>query len=301
MDRTVDEFLGYLVTERGASPHTVDAYRRDLAEYERTLGERGRSSPRDAERDDVTAFLGELHARGLAPSSIERKLSAVKSFHKFLVREGLSETLPTEQIPLPKVPERLPDVISIAEATKLLTQPFPKQPVGYRDHAILELLYGCGLRVSELTGLDMSDLDLEAGFIRVFGKGSKERLVPIAGAALRALEEYLAHGRPYLRAKKSTVLQDPSAVFLSQRGRRLSRQTVFEQVRRYGGLVGLDLHPHTLRHSFATHMLEGGADLRALQDMLGHADIGTTQIYTHVDRSHIREEYLTTHPRAKIR
>ncbi len=301
MDRTVDEFLGYLVTERGASPHTVDAYRRDLAEYERILGERGRMSPRDADRDDVTAFLGELYARGLAPSSIERKLSAVKSFHKFLVREGLSETLPTEQIPLPKVPERLPDVISIAEATKLLTQPFPKQPVGYRDHAILELLYGCGLRVSELTGLDMSDLDLEAGFIRVFGKGSKERLVPIAGAALRALEEYLAHGRPYLRAKKSTVLQDPSAVFLSQRGRRLSRQTVFEQVRRYGGLVGLDLHPHTLRHSFATHMLEGGADLRALQDMLGHADIGTTQIYTHIDRSHIREEYLTTHPRAKIR
>jgi len=136
------------------------------------------------------------------------------------------------------------------------------------------------------------------GFVRVFGKGSKERLVPIAGAALAALQEYLAHGRPFLRTKAGAVRQDPSAVFLNARGRRLTRQSVFAMVRRYGGRVGLDMHPHTLRHSFATHMLEGGADLRALQEMLGHADISTTQIYTHVDRSHLREEYLSTHPRA---
>jgi integrase/recombinase XerD len=155
--------------------------------------------------------------------------------------------------------------------------------------------------VSELTGLDIRDVDLQHGFVRVFGKGSKERLVPIAGAADDALSEYLVRARPYLKAKKSSTRQDPSALFLNVRGGRLTRQAVFGMVRTYGERVGLHLHPHTLRHSFATHMLQGGADLRALQEMLGHADISTTQIYTHVDRTHVREEYLTTHPRASMR
>jgi integrase/recombinase XerD len=166
---------------------------------------------------------------------------------------------------------------------------------------MLETLYGCGLRVSELVGLDVSDVDLEVGLVRVFGKGGKERVVPVAGAASRALAAYLAHGRAFLRAASGRTRPDASALFLSGRGTRLTRQSVFTIVRTYGARAGLELHPHTLRHSFATHLLEGGADLRALQEMLGHADITTTQIYTHVDRRHLREEYLSTHPRARMR
>ncbi|MBN2404222.1 MAG: tyrosine recombinase XerD [Coriobacteriia bacterium] len=301
MDPTIEEFLGHLAVERGASPLTIEAYRRDLTQYAALLGARGVKELSCAGREDLSSFVRTLRAEGLAPASVERKVSAVKSYHKFLVREGITDSLPTALLPLPKVPERLPDVISVAEADKLLSQPFPEGPVGYRDRCMLEVLYGCGMRVSELVGLDVSDLDPDSGFVRVFGKGSKERLVPVGGAADLALREYLEHGRPYLRAKKATLRQDPSALLLNQRGQRLTRQAVFIMVRRYGGLVGLELHPHTLRHSFATHMLQGGADLRALQEMLGHADISTTQIYTHVDRTHIREEYLSTHPRARLR
>lgn len=298
--RILDDFLGYLAVERGASPHTISAYGGDLRAYLKFLD--GRSvDPREASRDDVTGFMAELQRQQMAPSTVERKIAAVKSFYSFLVREGMTQSHPTVDLALPKVPARLPDVISINQAEQFLSQPFPEGPVGYRDRAALEVLYGCGLRVSELTGLDIGNVDLESGFVRVMGKGGKERLVPIAGAAQRAMADYLQHGRPYLRAKKSTTRQDPSAVFLNVRGGRLTRQAVFGIVRTYGERSGLQLHPHTLRHSFATHMLQGGAELRSLQEMLGHADISTTQVYTHVDRAHVREEYLTTHPRARMR
>jgi integrase/recombinase XerD len=297
----VDDYLGHLAVERGASPNTLSAYGRDLAEYAAFLEERSVSGPDEVSREDVTAFIGTLRARGLAPSSIERKVAAVKGFHRFLVREGLTQNHPTARIPLPKVPERLPDVISIEDADRLLAQPFPDGPAGLRDRAILETLYGCGLRVSELVGLDVADVDLEGGFLRVLGKGNKERGVPIAGMASHAVDAYLKRGRPFLRPSRA-ISSGASSVFLNTRGGRLSRQAVFRMVRTYGGRVGLEgLHPHTLRHSFATHLLEGGADLRALQEMLGHADISTTQVYTHVDRRHVREEYLSTHPRARLR
>ncbi len=299
-EQPLNDFLSYLTVERGASAHTVSAYGGDLRAYVAHLADRS-ADPLEATRDDVVSFMALLQEKGMAPSTVERKIAAVKSFHGFLVREGLTSNHPTVDLALPKVPVRLPDVISIDDADRFLSQPFPEGPVGYRDRAALEVLYGCGLRVSELTGLDVLDLDLDAGFVRVMGKGGKERLVPVAGAAQRALKEYLAHGRPYLRAKKTSTRQDPSAVFLNVRGGRLTRQAVFGMVRTYGGRVGLHLHPHTLRHSFATHMLQGGAELRALQEMLGHADISTTQVYTHVDRAHVREEYLTTHPRARLR
>ncbi|PKQ17455.1 MAG: recombinase XerD [Actinobacteria bacterium HGW-Actinobacteria-7] len=292
--------MGHLLVERGASAHTLAAYRRDLEDYAGFLAERSVTEPDGVTRELVTSWVGSLRERGLAPSSVERKVSSVKGFHKFLVREGLTENHPTARLPLPKVPERLPDVLSIDDVDRLLSQPFPDTPAGLRDRAALETLYGCGLRVSELTGLDTTDVDLPEGFVRVFGKGSKERLVPVSGMAELALGAYLASGRGHLRPKRS--LAASTAVFLNQRGGRLSRQAVFAMVRTYGGRVGLaGLHPHTLRHSFATHMLEGGADLRALQEMLGHADISTTQVYTHVDRRHIREEYLSTHPRARKR
>lgn len=301
MERLVREFVVHLTIERGASPHTVDAYGRDLAAYIAVLAAKGIHSPDAVRGEDVVAFVTALRESGLAPSSIERKLAAVKSFHKFLVREGVTENHPTSRIPLPKVPDRLPDVIGIDDAERLLSQPFATTPAGYRDRAILETLYGCGIRVSELTGLDLTEIDLEEGFIRVFGKGGKERDVPVGGAAARAIAEYLTLGRPYLKAKKRTRRADPAAVFVNTYGGRLTRQAVFRLVRRYGARAGIDLHPHTLRHSYATHMLEGGADLRVLQEILGHSDIATTQIYTHVDRHHIREEYLSTHPRARRR
>jgi integrase/recombinase XerD len=197
----VDDFLGYMAVERGSSPNTISAYRRDLTTYADFLLERGVMTPDALLRDDVTAFLASLQASGLAPSSVERKAAAVKSFHKFLVREGVTDNHPTASMPLPKKPQRLPDVLSVDQVERLLEQPYPDGPVGLRDRAILETLYGCGLRVSELTGLDLTDLELADGFVRVFGKGGKERAVPVAGAALAALQEYLAHGRRYLRSK----------------------------------------------------------------------------------------------------
>ncbi len=301
MNSYVAEYLGHLSVERGYSRHTIAAYGRDLSDYASFLSARGVDDLTTASRDDITAFISALWDRGLAPSTVERRVAAVKGLHKFLVREGITENHPTARLPLPKVPERLPEAVSIEDIDRLLSQPFPDTPAGLRDRAMLETLYGCGLRVSELTGLELSGLDLSAGYARVFGKGGKERLVPIAGMAVHALDAYLTHGRPYLRPKSSVRALDGSAVFLNARGGRLSRQGVFGIVRTYGDRVGLKMHPHTLRHSFATHLLEGGADLRALQEMLGHADISTTQVYTHVDRRHIREEYLSTHPRARIR
>lgn len=301
MKALIDDYLGHLAVERGSSPNTLAAYGRDLTEYDAFLSSRGTTDADKVTREDVTAFVVRLRARGLAPSSVERKVAAVKGLHKFLVREGITENHPTARLPLPKVPERLPDVISIEQADSLLAQGFPDGPLGLRDRALLEVLYGCGLRVSELTGLEVDDVDLDEGFLRVLGKGSKERLVPLGGLAGHALDAYIRQGRPFLRTKRSVAVAD-SALFIGARGRRLTRQAVFRIVRDYGAKVGLEgLHPHTLRHSFATHLLEGGADLRALQEMLGHADISTTQVYTHVDRIHIREEYLSTHPRARLR
>jgi integrase/recombinase XerD len=191
--------------------------------------------------------------------------------------------------------------VSIERVDALLSQPFGDEPTGLRDRAILEVLYGCGLRVSELTGLDTADFQRSARLLTVVGKGDKQRIVPIAGAAVRALEAYLSTARSLLRAEHGRTRPDPSAMFVSVRGGRLSRQAVHAIVHTYGLRVGLDLHPHTLRHSFATHMLEGGADLRVVQELLGHADISTTQVYTHVDRTHLVEEYLSTHPRARLR
>ena len=301
MDTLVDEYLAYLSLERGASDNTLDAYRRDLSDYVTVLLDRGVTGPQDITPELVTAFIVTLRTRGLAPASVERKVAALKGFHKFLVREGITANHPTAHLSLPKVPERLPAVISVDQAERLLSQPFPDTPVGLRDRAVLEVLYGCGLRASELAGLDTGDVDLEERLVRVFGKGRKERLVPIGGLARHSLSAYMAAGRPRLKPKRS-VTDAADAVFLSVRGRRLARQSVFVIVRTYGARVGIEgLHPHTLRHSYATHMLEGGADLRALQEMLGHSDISTTQLYTHVDMRHIREEYLSTHPRARAR
>ena len=291
-----DEYLSYLRIERGSSPLTVEAYAADLADYASFLDEMGISDVKRIERETIVAYEADLVDRGYAVSSIDRHISVLKGFHRFLVREGAAEGNPAASVRLPSPPAKLPDVLTIEQVNALLDQMTADDARGLRDRAMMEVLYGCGLRVSECAGLDLADCVLQEGYLRVLGKGGKERIAPISGMALSALSDYLERGRGELvkRAKPC------SAVFLNSRGGRLSRQSIHSIVARAGQTIGVtDLHPHTLRHSFATHMLEGGADLRVIQEILGHSDISTTQIYTHVNRSHIREEYLSAHPRAK--
>ena len=292
----------FLTVERGLSKASVENYGRDLADYLGFVRSDGCEQLEDIERDTVTDYLEDLRRRAYAASSVERHVAAVKGFHRFCVREGMTEKDPASSVPLPRKPARLPEAVMVEQIAALLDQPFPATPTGLRDSAILEVLYGCGLRVSELCSLDFSSLLLDEGLVRVRGKGGKERIVPLLGTARAALEKYLDEGRPYLHTRGQDAPKEPAAVFLNARGGRLTRRAVCKMVETYGKRVGLEgLHPHTLRHSFATHLLEGGADLRILQEMLGHSDISTTQIYTHVDRAHIREEYLSTHPRAHLR
>jgi integrase/recombinase XerD len=287
--------MGCLAFERGSSSHTVEAYGRDLERYVKALEEKGVTEPDDVTRPLIEEHLEHLAEEGYAPSSVERVLSAIKSFHRFMLQEEISSVSPAAALPLPKKAERLPDVLSVRQALALLDQPFPKTAAGQRDRAIIEVLYGCGLRVSELTGLDVGAVSLEDEVVRVVGKGSKERLVPLMGSAHKALAEYLSDWRGELVSSRSGA-----AVFLNVRGGRISRQSVFAIVERAGRVVGIDgLHPHTLRHSFATHMLQGGADIRIVQELLGHSSIQTTQLYTHLDRSHLRMAYLSAHPRAR--
>ncbi len=291
----LEEYLGYLAVERGSSENTIASYGRDLARYVAWLAERGVTDPEDVTRQLIEEHVGALVDVGLAPSSVERAVSAIKGLHRFMVADELCSAFPTADLPLPAKPARLPDVISVEAAARLLDQPFPQTPSGLRDRAILETLYGCGLRASELCGLDLRSVVLGEALLRVHGKGGKERVVPVMGTAAAALSAYLEQGRGELVGRRPT-----QAVFLNVRGGRLSRQSVHAIVERYGRVAGIEgLHPHTLRHSYATHLLEGGADLRAVQELLGHANIATTQLYTHVDRSHIRRVYLAAHPRAR--
>lgn len=294
-DPLMEEYLTYLRVERGLASLSLDAYEKDLADYEQYLLDINVGICAVG-RDEIADFEAQLFKRDLASTTIRRKLSVLKGLYRFLMQEGIHDQNPLTMVPGPKIPEKLPDVLSIDEVDQLLSQPFGDSALNLRDKAMLEVLYGCGLRVSECTDLTYHQLLMDQGFVRVIGKGSKERIAPLGGAALRALQEYLRHGRPLL-AQKAQVQTD--YVFLNGRGGKLSRQSIHAIVARAGEGIGIrGLHPHTLRHSFATHMLEGGADLRVIQEILGHADISTTQIYTHIDRSHLLEEYLSAHPRA---
>lgn len=296
MEQEIRDYLSYLRVERGSSALTVSAYERDLNDFAAFAGKRGIGGISAITRDDISAYEADQHKRGYAPASVKRRLSVLKGFFRFLVREGIIERNPADTIPLPKTPQALPDVLSIAQVSAMLDAPFEKDPAGWRDHALLEVLYGCGLRVSEASGLDLYNAVLPEGYLLISGKGSKERIAPISGTALQALNDYLEYGRPELARKQKRAC---AAVFLNSRGGRLTRQSIHAIVARAGLIIGVDgLHPHTLRHSFATHLLEGGADLRVIQELLGHSDISTTQIYTHVNRAHIREEYCNAHPRA---
>jgi integrase/recombinase XerD len=289
------EFLNYLRIEKGLSANTLEAYGRDVGRYLAYLEGRKVQGPEQVERANVTAFLALEKKRGLGPSSLAREVSSVKQFHLFLVNEEYTAHLPTSDLATPRKPQRLPRALSQAEAARLLEQPITADAAGLRDRAMLEMLYATGMRVSELTSLDTSDLDLEQAEVRVTGKGNKERLVPLGATAADCVERYLKFGRPRLLGGRSQ-----RAVFLNQQGGRLSRSGAWRIIKKYAERVGLGEHltPHTLRHSFATHLLENGADLRYIQELLGHASISTTQIYTHVSREKIKEIYMQAHPRS---
>ncbi len=290
----LDDFLTHLLIERGLSPNSYEAYRRDLTSYRGHLDRRGVSSFSDATRQDVQGFIASLRRRGLAPSSIARHVSAVRIFHRFLIGEGLATADPTEHVSVPKQPRRLPVVLSRQEITALMELPDHTTSLGLRDRAILEFMYATGLRASELLDFRRPDLLFDSGLARIFGKGGKERLVPVGRQAINVIRNYLHKVRPVLASPDSGEI-----LFLNARGRRLSRMGLWKILDTYVELAGIEkkVSPHTMRHSFATHLLEGGADLRAVQEMLGHVDIATTQIYTHVDREYLRDMYTRYHPR----
>lgn len=291
---TLRRFLDHLGLERGLAENTVEAYRRDLDRYLTLLTARGGSGPADASQEEVSALLSLLGDLGLEASSVARNLTAVRMYHRFLRAEGLTERDPTEHLKPPKPGRKLPSVLNIYEVERLMAEPDWETPLGLRDRALLEVLYGAGLRVSELIGLERFHLLFDLEVVRVIGKGSRERVVPIGSESEVWVTRYLEQVRPELARPGSG-----NTVFLNWRGGRLSRMGVWKLLRQYVQKAGIEkvVSPHTLRHSFATHLLEGGADLRAVQEMLGHVDISTTQIYTHVDREYLKEVHRTFHPR----
>jgi integrase/recombinase XerD len=301
--RSIRGWLDHLRVERGAADNTLTSYRRDLGRYEQFLAGRGISDPAAVREPDVTEFLASLREGSperppLSATSSARTLVAVRGLHRFLALEGVTETDPAGGVAPPKVPKRLPKAISITDVESLLSAAsLGDTPAARRDRALLEVLYGAGARISEAVGLDLDDIDLELGSVRLFGKGRKERLVPLGSYAREALTAYTVRARPTMALRgKGTP-----ALFLNLRGSRLSRQGAWGAIHAAAGRAGLrdTVSPHTLRHSFATHMLDGGADVRVVQELLGHASVTTTQIYTMVTVQHLREVYAEAHPRAR--
>jgi integrase/recombinase XerD len=328
-EHLVLDFLAYLEFERGLSRNTLEAYRSDLFQFGRFLDRRDATAA-DATAVDVSDFLTELAtgtvpvpgdangsvsangngapqapdglphgtpraAKPASPATVHRKAACLRSFYRHLRREGVRDSDPTASLSAPRRNRKLPQVLSRGEVDKLLSQPRGTEPAAMRDRALLELMYASGLRASEAIGLEVRDLDIEDRVLRARGKGSKERLVPIGGAALRALEQYLQRGRPGL------VKGSPEQhLFVNFRGGQLTRQGLYKIVRRHAATAGLEdrMSPHTLRHTFATHLLAGGCDLRSVQEMLGHADVSTTQLYTHLSSERLKDVYFKAHPRA---
>ncbi len=295
MDIYLDAYLDYLKVEKGLSINSVSSYRQDLSKYLSFLEARGIANPNRIGRKDINDFLYSLRGR-LSVTSIARALSSIKSFHKFLMREKITSQDPSNLIDYPKLGKKIPDVLSCEEVTRLLKAPNYHRVGGIRDKAILELMYATGLRVSEVANLKMADINLEIGFLKCKGKASKERIVPLGRMAVKFLKRYIEEARPKLLGRNVS-----SNIFLAQGGRSLSRQSVWKMIKRMVKKAGIrkKVSPHTLRHSFATHLLERGASLRSVQELLGHTSITTTQIYTHINKAHLKEIHSLYHPRAK--
>ncbi|ATW24546.1 tyrosine recombinase XerC [Candidatus Formimonas warabiya] len=301
MDLLIEQFTAYLKIEKNASPHTLEGYCHDLAEFARFLAaqmsvDMHQVDPGQADYLTVRRFLAELQQKGLNKATMARKLAALRSFYRYLSREELVPANPMLNISTPKLDKKLPQFLYYPEMEALLHAP-DNSPAGQRDKALLETIYGGGLRVSELVGLNIRDIDFAIGYARVFGKGAKERIVPLGRPALQALQTYLSGGRLSLAAKFSG---QEDGIFLNKYGTRLSDRSVRNIVDKYVAQVSVQrkISPHTLRHSFATHLLEGGADLRSVQELLGHVKMSTTQIYTHITKARMKNVYEKSHPRA---
>ncbi|MEX3744313.1 MULTISPECIES: site-specific tyrosine recombinase XerD [Lysinibacillus] len=293
----IEDYIHFIQVERQLSDNTLASYRRDLENYVNFLREaEGMSDFRKVERMTILRHLEQLRMQGKTSRTVARHISSIRSFHQFLLREKRAETDPTVHLEMPTIEQKLPNILSIEEIEALLAAPNRSKPQGVRDVAMLELLYGSGMRISELIALDLADIHLTMGFVRVFGKGGKERIIPLGKSALSALSTYLDGARSQLQGKYPKT----DAFFINQRGKRLTRQGCWKLMKEHALKAGIqhELTPHILRHSFATHLVENGADLRAVQEMLGHADISTTQIYTHISKSRLSEVYKQFHPRA---
>jgi integrase/recombinase XerD len=292
------DYLAYMELERGVSQNTLQSYRSDLLQFGAFLRERGTTAEEAGPRE-VGDFLSGLAGDGDAPAAtatIQRKAAALRSFYRHLRREGVRESDPTAGLSTPRKSQKLPHVLGRAEVQRLLEQPKGADPIALRDRALLELMYACGLRASEAISLEPTHLDLRSGIARVRGKGSKERLVPIGRVAIKAVEAYLRRGRHALVGAR-----EERRLFVNFRGGALTRQGLYKVIDRHARTAGLAgrMSPHTLRHSFATHLLAGGCDLRSVQEMLGHADVSTTQLYTHLSSQHLKDAYFKAHPRAR--
>lgn len=294
MNEFLARFLDYIEVEKGLAENTIQAYRSDLTDYLAFLRQRAVNSPADADKQDISAYLALLKKRGNQPGTLARRLSAVKALMRFLRLEGYLHHDETGSLTPPRLTRRLPRVMTVAEVERLLSVPDLDSPLGTRDRAMLELLYATGLRVSEMLSLRPPDLDAGRGLVRCRGKGNRERVVPVGAPALRHIAAYRSGVRPRFKPKAGMPL------FVNRRGKPLTRQTIWKMVRKYARAAGIrkEVTPHTFRHSFATHLLENGADLRVVQELLGHVDIETTQKYTHLTTGALRMEYDRAHPRA---
>ncbi len=295
MESYVNEFINYLAVERGLAQNTLESYGRDLKQFQTYLDNGNMEILKDSSRNTILGYLNNLQSKGRAVSTISRNLAAIKSFYQYLVRERYLDKDPAANLESPKIEKKLPKILTISEVEQLLKQPNGLLPTGLRDKAMLELLYATGIRVSELISLNISDINLDMGYIKCYGKGAKERIVPLGSIAAKCVQDYTGKGRP-----KLVRTYDEAALFVNHHGNRLTRQGFWKIIKKYAQEANIhkDITPHTLRHSFATHLLENGADLRSVQEMLGHADISTTQIYTHVTKNHLKEVYDKAHPRA---
>jgi len=293
MRELIDDFMNYLSVERGLAKNTLESYKRDLKKYTKYLKRKNITDPNNVTRLEVNNFMLFQKDKGLSMSSISRSLAAVKVFHKFLAREGFAKEDKTSLIDSPKLWKKIPEVLSRDEVELIIKAVYPRDTLTMRDKAILELMYASGMRVSEVVGIKLNDLNLDIGFVRCIGKGSKERIIPVGKSAILAITRYLEKSRGKLSK------QPNSFVFLNRSGNRISRQSVWKIIKKYAKMAKIrkEIKPHTLRHSFATHLLERGADLRSVQEMLGHSNISTTQIYTHVNRDRLKEIHEKFHPR----
>ncbi|MFC4324093.1 site-specific tyrosine recombinase XerD [Litchfieldia salsa] len=296
MEDQIKDFLHYLIVERRLAENTIVSYERDLREYHKYIFNVEKiTSFKEITRIHILHFLKYLNERGKSAKTLARQIASIRSFHQFLLREQITSQDPTVHIETPQQHKTLPKVLNISEVEALLEAPKDDTIFGIRDKAMLELLYATGIRVSELISLNIHDVHITMGFVRCIGKGNKERIIPLGATAARAISSYLENGRPLLLKQNKS-----EALFLNHHGNRMTRQGFWKNLKKLTALANIqkDLTPHTLRHSFATHLLENGADIRAVQEMLGHADISTTQIYTHVTKARLKDVYNLYHPRA---